>query len=427
MALALTVPASPVLADGDMRDAAYAETGDKFLEDDSDKETSFETDQETGAAPETDETFDFKTETEENDVSETKMPETEMEKVKRETKKKETEKMSDSETETASETETESGTEERVSIDFEDYGNIGLVVQFNVDVPIEGLPTFVTQEMVSAALKCREETGAVTSVILALMFKESGFGTYGPGGVDAQGLTQNGYENHNLFNLTSDGSEKQYHTYADCFSDLEDLLALAYADVILENADNTDDFRTAFAKRWSDDAAYAAQLKEISDTYQLERLDTLTLAQFSEMIGPYANPCPGTTISSGFGFRSFDNAVHYGVDLATGGVNVPTYAVKAGTVITAGFSESAGNWVVIDHGDGIVTKYMHHAAIYVCEGQKVFKGQQLGLTGTTGYSTGIHLHFQLEIEGAAADPLPYIQQTSSVPAMAMIKTEASKK
>ena len=94
--------------------------------------------------------------------------------------------------------------------------------------------------------------------------------------------------------------------------------------------------------------------------------------------------------------------------MATGSENIPTYAAEAGVVTQAGYSESAGNWIVIDHGDGLVTKYMHHAEIYVEVGQKVVKGQQIGLSGTTGYSTGNHLHFQVEENGVAVDPLLYL-------------------
>ena len=96
------------------------------------------------------------------------------------------------------------------------------------------------------------------------------------------------------------------------------------------------------------------------------------------------------------------------MDFGTGGQAVPTYAAAAGTVVIAGWSNSAGNWVVINHGNGIVTKYMHHSALCVSAGQTVSKGQQIGLTGTTGNSTGVHLHFQVEVNGVAVDPRTYL-------------------
>ncbi len=120
--------------------------------------------------------------------------------------------------------------------------------------------------------------------------------------------------------------------------------------------------------------------------------------------GQFTHPCPGTYLSSGFGYRSFDSSFHKGYDLASHGKPMPTYAAADGTVIIAGWSNSAGNWIVINHGNGLVTKYMHHSAIYVHAGEQVKKGQNIGMSGTTGYSSGVHLHFQVEVNGTAVDP-----------------------
>jgi murein DD-endopeptidase MepM/ murein hydrolase activator NlpD len=123
--------------------------------------------------------------------------------------------------------------------------------------------------------------------------------------------------------------------------------------------------------------------------------------------GAFTNPCPGAYISSTFGYRDFDSSHHNGLDLAAA-EGTPTYAADAGTVVIAGWSNSAGNWVVINHGNGIVTKYMHHSAITVVAGQTVTKGQQIGYVGNTGNSFGAHLHFQVEVNGTAVDPLGYL-------------------
>lgn len=123
--------------------------------------------------------------------------------------------------------------------------------------------------------------------------------------------------------------------------------------------------------------------------------------------GQFTNPCPGGYVSSTFGYRDFDASFHKGLDLAAA-EGTPTYAAAGGTVITAGWSDSAGNWVVINHGNGITTKYMHHSALCVSEGQVVAKGQQIGYVGNTGNSFGAHLHFQVEINGAAVDPQGYL-------------------
>ncbi|MEG1516958.1 MAG: peptidoglycan DD-metalloendopeptidase family protein [Raoultibacter sp.] len=128
--------------------------------------------------------------------------------------------------------------------------------------------------------------------------------------------------------------------------------------------------------------------------------------------GQFAHPCPGATLSSDFGWRSFDNSFHNGIDLAAG-EGTPYYAAADGTVIIAGFSGSAGNWIVISHGNGLITKYMHSSAIYVSAGQQVSKGQNIGAVGNTGNSFGAHLHFQVETgasswSGTPVNPFTYL-------------------
>lgn len=125
--------------------------------------------------------------------------------------------------------------------------------------------------------------------------------------------------------------------------------------------------------------------------------------------GYFTHPCPGMTYqSSYFGeIREFETGGHKGHDYAAP-VGTPTYAAAAGTVVIAGYSSSAGNWVVINHGDGLVTKYMHHSSICVSAGQYVQKGQQIGCVGSTGQSTGPHLHFQVELNGVAVNPDLYL-------------------
>ena len=123
--------------------------------------------------------------------------------------------------------------------------------------------------------------------------------------------------------------------------------------------------------------------------------------------GQFTNPCPGAAISSTFGYRDFDGAFHKGVDLAAA-EGTPTYAAADGYVVIAGWSDSAGNWVVINHGNGLTTKYMHHSALCISAGQTVVKGQQIGYVGNTGDSFGAHLHFQVEVNNEAVDPMGYL-------------------
>lgn len=125
--------------------------------------------------------------------------------------------------------------------------------------------------------------------------------------------------------------------------------------------------------------------------------------------GYFTHPCPGMTYqSSYFGeIREFEVGGHKGNDYAAP-VGTPTYAAAAGTVLIAGWSNSAGNWVVINHGNGLVTKYMHHSSLCVSTGQYVEKGQQIGYIGSTGQSTGPHLHFQVELNNVPVSPDSYL-------------------
>ena len=125
--------------------------------------------------------------------------------------------------------------------------------------------------------------------------------------------------------------------------------------------------------------------------------------------GYFTHPCPGYTYqSSYFGeIREFETGGHKGHDYAAP-TGTPTYAAAAGTVVIAGYSSSAGNWVVINHGNGLTTKYMHHSSLCVTAGQTVEKGQQIGYVGSTGQSTGPHLHFQVEENGVAVNPDKYL-------------------
>lgn len=127
--------------------------------------------------------------------------------------------------------------------------------------------------------------------------------------------------------------------------------------------------------------------------------------------GYFTHPCPGMSYqSSYFGEVRYgigDSRPHKGHDYAAP-AGTPIYAAAAGTVVIAGYSNSAGYWVVIDHGDGLTTKYMHmYKHPYVSAGQYVEKGQNIGGVGTTGQSTGNHLHFQVEEYGVAVSPDKY--------------------
>ncbi len=117
------------------------------------------------------------------------------------------------------------------------------------------------------------------------------------------------------------------------------------------------------------------------------------------------------TVSSPYGYRN--SGFHKGVDLTTGGASgTPVVAAKSGTVETVVSSDSGyGNYIIINHGGGVRTRYAHlyKGSMLVKSGQKVSAGQQIAKVGSTGNSTGPHLHFEVIINGNTTNPLPYIR------------------
>jgi murein DD-endopeptidase MepM/ murein hydrolase activator NlpD len=154
----------------------------------------------------------------------------------------------------------------------------------------------------------------------------------------------------------------------------------------------------AEAARLAEEAARLAAL-----ALQGSRTGTTVTSEQLGNLPAFTHPCPGGTVSSKFGWRSFDNAFHMGLDLAAP-TGTPILAAVGGTVIIADDNPTAGKWVVISHGSGLVTKYMHASELYVSPGQTVSAGETIAAVGNTGNSFGAHLHFQVEINGAAVDP-----------------------
>ena len=125
--------------------------------------------------------------------------------------------------------------------------------------------------------------------------------------------------------------------------------------------------------------------------------------------------------TSGYGVRSdpfhAGAAMHPGIDLA-GAYGTPIYATADGTVLRSGWNSGGyGNLVEIDHGRGITTRYGHMSAILVRPGEHVTRGQQVGRMGSTGRSTGNHLHYEVRIDGRAVNPIPFMKSTDYVLAM----------
>ena len=127
--------------------------------------------------------------------------------------------------------------------------------------------------------------------------------------------------------------------------------------------------------------------------------------------GGWVVPCSYTSITSPFGYRTSPttgaSTYHQGVDLDTG-TGWSVVASRAGIVTVAGWGSSAGNYVKIDHRDGFSSIYMHLSSIGVSTGQVVSQGQYIGATGSTGVSTGDHLHFGIALNGVWVNPCSYV-------------------
>jgi len=123
---------------------------------------------------------------------------------------------------------------------------------------------------------------------------------------------------------------------------------------------------------------------------------------------PSIDPVDGAEVVGCYCYRSYpDNEFHPGVDLGANYGDV-VRAAAAGTVAFADWDGGYGEKIDIDHGNGYHTWYAHLSKIEVQDGQFVHKGEEIGLVGSTGYSTGPHLHYQVMLNGQAVDPTPYL-------------------
>lgn len=151
-----------------------------------------------------------------------------------------------------------------------------------------------------------------------------------------------------------------------------------------------------------------------------DRSDRLTVLEamymekhLSKVTVPSLPPIQSGYYSSNYGYRidpfTGRHAFHEGVDF-TVGAGTPVQAAAGGVVIYSQFHTSGyGNLIEVDHGNGMVSRYAHLSRALVREGDIVLKGQKIGLVGSTGRSTGPHLHFEIRIGGAPQNPANYLQ------------------
>jgi murein DD-endopeptidase MepM/ murein hydrolase activator NlpD len=169
----------------------------------------------------------------------------------------------------------------------------------------------------------------------------------------------------------------------------------------------------------ADTRANAARLRRIADAEDAEgtRIESyLSSRKGSHGSGRTAGgltwpAAASRRVTSAFGWRYHPilrtRRFHQGIDIgAPAGSRI--VAAASGTVIYSGYRGGYGNTVMIDHGNGLVTVYAHQSSTSVSRGAKVKKGQTIGHVGSTGLSTGPHLHFETRVNGVARDPGAYL-------------------
>lgn len=151
-----------------------------------------------------------------------------------------------------------------------------------------------------------------------------------------------------------------------------------------------------------------------------KKLDQVGTAGTGFVSVPSQKPVSQLAFTSNFGFRSDpfrgSRAMHAGVDIP-GPLGTPVYATADGVVGRAQRLGGYGNFVEIEHGQGIETRYGHLSSILVQPNARVKRGQLIGLMGSTGRSTGSHLHYEVRLDGRAVNPMPFLQSSDYVVAM----------
>lgn len=163
-----------------------------------------------------------------------------------------------------------------------------------------------------------------------------------------------------------------------------------------------------------------------------EALDTgngIVQAAVPSISVPSRMPLADVRMTSDYGMRTHpvlgSRRRHNGVDLAAP-TGTPIYATADGVVSRAGPFSSYGNYVSIEHGGQLQTRYAHMSRVAVSDGARVKKGDVIGYVGSTGRSTGPHLHYEVRIAGDAVNPVPYMVESQAQQAFALATAEGGR-
>lgn len=166
-------------------------------------------------------------------------------------------------------------------------------------------------------------------------------------------------------------------------------------------------------KQYEDALADEEAARKIEEARQNQSSGSSSSKPSGTSSSGFLYPLPSGTsyVSCAYGYRYHPiygyYAMHYGVDLAAGS-GTPIYAVKSGTVTVATYSNVNGYYVTLNHNDGFASLYAHMTNYIVSPGEYVSQGQVIGYVGTTGWSTGAHLHFEVFYGGSNVNPMDYV-------------------
>ena len=151
-----------------------------------------------------------------------------------------------------------------------------------------------------------------------------------------------------------------------------------------------------------------------SNWQKMDRADTSGTVQPTPVNIPSGRPVDKLSLTSNFGIRNDpfngEHRMHNGIDIP-GPIGTPIYATADGTIGRAQWVSGYGNYVEIAHGSGLETRYGHMSRIAAVSGQRVRRGEIIGYMGSTGRSTGSHLHYEVRVEGQPVNPVPFVQGT----------------
>ncbi len=185
----------------------------------------------------------------------------------------------------------------------------------------------------------------------------------------------------------------------------------AEARQLAVNAQSYIDQLASDAQQYQNELDKATAAENELDKKLTEYLKSLEEQNSSPVVaqGEYAWPLPAGQgwITCKFGGSDPNNRPHYALDIAIG-AGTSIYATNEGTVLFAGWHNSYGYYILIDHGNGMASLYAHCSALLVSTGQTVSQGQTIGKVGNTGFSKGNHLHFEIRKNGQRVNPLNYM-------------------